>query len=423
MRAVSTVTLPEGMLDQWKRWERGRNRPDEFYRPLIAATFDKAVESIFGSRGLSPVHHMPIQARRQPGPASLDSKEDHVKRRTALGIGLASALSPATVADVLRESAAEAFEYTQERSATEVGSGTLEQLTAAIDELDSAYGWQPATELFPLARGYRQHVESLIDGKRTLTELRELYVHGAYLSHILADLALDLGSRLTAKAFAIDSYQLASDAGHNELCAWAADTHACAMRFTRSPGETVSVALKGLSRVPRQHPLAARLWGRAAQGHAGQGNQAACVEALAKARAVCDGLPDEMPSRFSTDRAEHVSYSIATYAAECLVELRAWKEAEQQARTAAGVHQWSPRRAAHARLDLSIALANLGSVDEAAEHGKHALAFGRDRGMGGLLVKAHKLDTVLSGRYPKEPGAIEFHEQYKAITSPTPLTP
>jgi hypothetical protein len=57
-----------------------------------------------------------------------------------------------------------------------------------------------------------------------LAEARELYVHGAYLSRILADLALDLGSRLTARAFAIDSYRLASDAGHDELCAWAADT-------------------------------------------------------------------------------------------------------------------------------------------------------------------------------------------------------
>jgi hypothetical protein len=43
--------------------------------------------------------------------------------------------------------------------------------------------------------------------------------HGAYLSHILADLAFHLGSKLTAKAFTIDSYQLAEDAGHNELCA------------------------------------------------------------------------------------------------------------------------------------------------------------------------------------------------------------
>lgn len=31
-------------------WERGRNRPDEFYRPLIASMFGTVVESIFPSK-------------------------------------------------------------------------------------------------------------------------------------------------------------------------------------------------------------------------------------------------------------------------------------------------------------------------------------------------------------------------------------
>src|SRR5919112_1265410 len=47
MRTFSDVPLPAGLLDQWKRWERGRNYPDEFYRPLIAATLGTVVESIF----------------------------------------------------------------------------------------------------------------------------------------------------------------------------------------------------------------------------------------------------------------------------------------------------------------------------------------------------------------------------------------
>jgi hypothetical protein len=35
MRTFSDVPLPDGLLDQWKRWERGRNKPDEFYRPSL----------------------------------------------------------------------------------------------------------------------------------------------------------------------------------------------------------------------------------------------------------------------------------------------------------------------------------------------------------------------------------------------------
>ena len=53
MRTFSDVPLAEGLLDQWKRWERGRNKPDEFYRPVIAATIGTVVDSIF--TGARPV--------------------------------------------------------------------------------------------------------------------------------------------------------------------------------------------------------------------------------------------------------------------------------------------------------------------------------------------------------------------------------
>jgi hypothetical protein len=70
-------------------------------------------------------------------------------RRTALGIGLIGTLSPAALAGVLRESAAQALEFTSERAVTAVGVGTLDHLTAVIVDLDRAYPWRPAAELFP----------------------------------------------------------------------------------------------------------------------------------------------------------------------------------------------------------------------------------------------------------------------------------
>ena len=55
MRTFSTFSLPEGLVDQWKRWECGRNKPDEFYRPLIAATFGTVVESFFSTPRPTPL--------------------------------------------------------------------------------------------------------------------------------------------------------------------------------------------------------------------------------------------------------------------------------------------------------------------------------------------------------------------------------
>jgi tetratricopeptide (TPR) repeat protein len=345
----------------------------------------------------------------------LAPREGGLPRRTALGIGLVAALSPATLTAVLRESAAEAVEYTRMRGSSAVGAGVLDHLTTVVAGLDRAYPWQSATELFPLARAYRQYVEQLLGGRHTLTEARELYVHGAYLSHICSDLTFDLGSTVAARAYANDAYQLADHAVHPELCAWAADSLSSVVQQDNQPREAAAIALRGLSRVPRRHPLAARLHARLALCRAREGNRAATVAALTKARKECDRLPAQMPSRHATDSAEHVSRSINTYAATCQVALGDWKRAETEARAALDVAQWSPGRAAYSHLDLAIALANTGSPDEATDHGLKALNISQRYGT--LHDRAARLDTTLTTGYPDLPATKDFHDHYRHLTA------
>lgn len=354
---------------------------------------------------------MPDRARIQLG---LAPREDAMRRRTALGIGLVAAISPATLTEVLRESAAEAVEFARERGTSAVGAGTLDHLTTVIAGLDRAYPWQPATELFPLARAYRQYVQQLINGQHTLAEARELYVHGAYLSHILADLSHGLGSTIAAKAYAADSHQLAEQAGHGELCAWACDTLAIVLLNMGKYDEATKAALRGLRVVPRRHPLAARLHARLAQTHAHGGNRAGCARSLAKARVVCDRLPAEMPSRLAIDSAEQTSHSITAYAAESHAELGEWKAAEQNARAALAVARWSPGRAARTHLYLGTAAAHLDRPDEAVINGERALTLSRDYG---TLLRARTLDAALTSRYPDVPATKEFHDRYRHLAA------
>src|SRR5215211_649656 len=120
---------------------------------------------------------MPDLARMRLG---LAPKEvDIVRRRTALGLGLVGALSPSALTGVLRESAAEALEFTRERAVSAVGKGTLEHLETVVTELARSYDSRPAAELFPVARAYRLKIEQLINGRHTLKEARELYLRAA----------------------------------------------------------------------------------------------------------------------------------------------------------------------------------------------------------------------------------------------------
>jgi hypothetical protein len=87
------------------------------------------------------------------------------------------------------------------------------------------------------------------------------------------------------------------------------------------------------------------------------------------------------------------SCKIALHAAYCYIRLADYKRAEREARDALAVEAWSPGAADITRLELGIALAHRGSPDEAAEHGRQALA--RPRWLGGLLPRARELDAVL----------------------------
>jgi len=374
---------------------------------------ERAITSIDVLERIADGLAMPDDARTRLG---LAPRGNGLPRRIALGLGLVAAISPATLTAVLRESAAEAVEYTRQRGASAVGAGTLDHLTTVVAGLDRAYPWQPSAELFPLARAYRQYVEHLLAGRHTLAEARELYVHGAYLSHILADLACDLGSTVAARAYANDAHQLADQAGHDELCAWAADSLAVALLHADQPGEAANATLRALRRVPRRHPLAARLHARLARCHARQGNRTAAATALTRARRVCDRLPAEMPSRYGTDSAEHVSRSITSYAAASHVELGDWKQAETEARTALDVATWSPGRAAGAHLDLGTALAHLGSPDEAAHHGLRSFDLGKSWYLS-LLERGGRLDTALTTRYPSLPATKDFHDRYRHLAT------
>jgi hypothetical protein len=373
-------------------------------KPVIAlAVFERVADGL----------EMPDEARMRLGLAPKEA--DAVRRRTALGASVIGALSPATLTAVLGESAAEAMDFTRQRSMSSVGAGTLDHLEAVVIELDRSYEWRPASELFPVARFYRQRVEQFINGQQTLKEARELYVRAAHLSYLLSDLASDLNAHLAAEAWAIDSYEHAELAGHDEACAWASSSLSCWAVLVGQPGKAAAAAHRGLDRAPRNSPIAARLLGRAARAYALQGNQPACIEQLTAARNLCDQLPDTSPSRLATESRDLTSCNIALGAAYCYIRLADYRAAEQEARDALAVEAWSPGAADSTRLELGIALAHRGSFDEAAERGKQALA--RPRFLGALLPRARELDAVLMNRYPTASSTQEFHEQYQLLAS------
>ncbi len=321
---------------------------------------------------------------------------------------------------MLRDSAREAMEFPRGTAVSAVGTGTLDHREAVLADLNRTYCVQPPRELFAVARAYRQRVDQLIQGRHTLKEERELYVYAAWLSELLACHAQDSGSPLAAEAYALDCYEHADQAGHGVLGAWATATMASIALYTAQPGKAVLAAQKGIGKVPGQHPLAVALRTQAARAYARQGRRDECVELLAEAQELHDRLPARPPGRISVDNNIYASYAMTAHPASSYIWLTDYQQAETHARAALAAYESAapadrkPTRVAIARIDLSIALAHLGSLDEAIAHGSQALSSGRVTDT--VLSRAVELDRALMTCFPREAITQNFHEQYRQTT-------
>jgi len=350
-----------------------------------------------------------------------EEEADPTRRRDALRLGLAASIAPQALERGLREAAADAMEFTRLSGSSGVGAGTFDHLEAVATELGRAYAVRPPAELFAIARAYRTRVHELIQGRHTLAEGRQLYVYAAWLDEELAWLAHDLGDLLTAWAFAIDCFEHAGQAGHNELCAWAAVSMTEIALDQDRPNHALSAAAKGIQRCPVSHPLAVRLRAHAAWAHARLGNRAECEDLLAEAERLWERLPAH--SARTLDPGTLVDYALCAYPTKVYLPLRDFDAARRHAYEAAvtaheaGHRQMAalPSTGAMARLDLGIALAGLGQPDEAIGHGQRALD--SPRVVYGVRARARELDAVLMRRYPKLPAARHFHERCRELTT------
>ncbi|MEU6710290.1 tetratricopeptide repeat protein [Nonomuraea sp. NPDC046802] len=397
--AAGDESLPDhdSLVRAIRRWESGKVATmTERYRLLYGRIFSRDVRMLFGSHE----NNLEEDTSRE--------EEESTNRRDALKLGLA-----ATLGQVLGEAADEALEFTRRANTSAVGRGTLDHLHTAVCDIAGSYARRPPVELFPVARLYRRRVDQLIAGPHTLKEQRELFVYAGWLSEILAWLAHDLGDPLTGEAYAIDCFEHADQAGHDELCAWAADAMASIALHADQPSRAVSAALRGLNRVPVSHPLAVRLHAQASRGHARLGNRDDFQDTYQQADNLWNALPTRTPARpDGTDTGPLAAYAMTTYTASSYLWLGDYEQARHYAERAVRAHEVTPAgqrslsREAIAHLDLGIALAHLGALDKALAHGLRAL--GSPRMVTSVQARAADLDAVLAAKYPGTGQAAEF---------------
>jgi transcriptional regulator with XRE-family HTH domain len=328
---------------------------------------------------------------------------------------LAALASPRKTAVVLPGDETAAIELARRAAASDVGDATCEHIEAAVDSMAIAYHRTPPAELLPRVRAHLGYVTSLLDSRATLLQRRRLLVSGGWLSLLAATVLTDLHDERPAAAYLQTAAQLAGETGHAEIRAWTLETRAWIEVTVGRYREAVRLAQGAQEAAPRTGSAFIQATAQEGRAWARLGDQARTRDALAHVEALASPLPvpDQPEHHYKYDPAKADAYVVTTLA---------WAgdpAAEDLAREVAARFD-SPadghprrRRATAARLDLALALASGGKLDEAAGTALQAVT-------SGYLVpsnywRAGEIITAVGSR--DVPEARELKDAYRAEIS------
>lgn len=380
LRTFAEVPLPEGLKDQWKRWERGRNKPDEFYRPLIAATLGTVVESIFGE---DRVPHLP-------------TTDDLLIVRSGM----------------------DTHELVQRIRQSSVNDNTLDALGFTVEQMCCDYASSEPKALITKSREWLTNVTQILDQRLSLPQHRDALDAAGWLTLLIGCLEYDTGQARAAESTRVAALQLGQEADNAAVVAWAHEMRAWFALTNGRYREVIQAAQAGQDSAPGRS-VAVQLLGQEAKAWARMGNHRQVTRALEKGRVLLDSLPyPERPdNHFVVDPDKFDFYAMDCYRLigdDKLAEMHA-TEIIRKTMNPDGTSQ-SPMRTAEARLTLAVVAARNGELDQALAIAVEALSIDR-RSRPSLLMLGTELDDALRRLYPKEARATDFRATLVAATA------
>jgi transcriptional regulator with XRE-family HTH domain len=303
-----------------------------------------------------------------------------------------------------------ALDLVRQAEASQVGSGTVERLELAVDDLATTYPGTPAAVLLDRVRGYLGHVTRLLDAKTTLAEHRRLLVVGGWLSLLAATTLIDLHRDHTAAAHLRTAAQLARDTGHAEIAAWCLETQAWQVLTAGDYRRAADISQAAQRIAPKSGSAFIQATAQEGRAWARLGDVRQTRATLNRVEALVSPLPvpdrPEHHYRYDPPKAQFYVATTLSWLGDTAAEGIA---RQVLASIEAPELRPRPRRAALARLDLALALTAADNYDEAAGVALKAVTSGRLAPVDGRRAR----EIVLAVAERGVPEAAELAEAYR----------
>lgn len=273
----------------------------------------------------------------------------------------------------------DAIELRQRVAASDVGARTLDHLDAAVDELAIAYTTSLPDLLLLRVRRHLAYVGKLLDAKKTLAEHRRLVVTGSWLSLLAATCSIDLADRPAASARLRTAASLADHGEHPELSAWCLETEAWQAVTDADYRRAIKLSQAAQAIAPNDSSAFIQATAQEGRAHARLNHTRETLRVLGRVERLVSSLtmPDRPEHHYRYDPGKSNAYVATTLS--WLGDPGAESIARQVLREldTPSYGQRRPRRAATARLDLSLALLASNKPDEASVNTMDAITSGR----------------------------------------------
>jgi transcriptional regulator with XRE-family HTH domain len=359
--------------------------------------------------------------KARPSPELARELDDHFAAGGTLAALAPTAVRPSPAQASLSDELA-AVELARRAEASDVSDGTLERLELAFDDLATAYPRTPSADLLSAVREHLSYTTSLLDGRATLTQRRQLLVSGGWLSLLAATLLVDLHQERPASAYLRTAEQLAGETCHAEIGAWVLETRAWQALTSGEYRRAVELSRAAQQAAP--HGSSALIQATAQEGRAvaRMGDSAETTRVLTRIEALVSPLvmPDRPEHHYRYDPAKAEAYTATTLA--WVGDPAAERFARDVLDRLESPVQGPPRhrRASSARLDLSLALVGRGKHDEAAGTTLQAVTSGyvvpSNYWRAREVIGAVAARGVPEARALAEAYRAEFGEQPNALT-------
>ena len=373
LRSSTDVPLPPGLLDQWKRCERRRSRPDQFHRGLIASAFGLSADDLF-----SPSR----SDDREVGSDLVDMTDPSARlpRSTPDAIELLALLTDAdsvsgasvhrlTWSDVTADTITHhlfgvtALERKVSGDGRAPATAAIIRATAAqLMALDFAYGGPHVRDMLLLY--FRTQVVPALRSPSP-RERQQVFGAAAEVAQLLGWSAYDAGLDGAAQRYFLYGLRLAGEAGDEMLCGRLLSnlSHQANYLGRRQDALHYSRAAQAAAHQRCTPTVMAMLLAMEARALAGSGEARACAQVLNRAEQV-------LGSNAAQADPDWIYYfspaELAGEAAHCFRDLGLARRARLHAADAVPLDADTPgrTRAFIGMVDAAGALA-AGDVDEA----------------------------------------------------------